>query len=71
MQPKPDPTADPPLIGVAECARLIGLPRSSVYRYLKAGLLSHAVVDLPGCRLLLRRRLVEEWLAGNEVQSSQ
>ena len=52
-----------PLISVARAAELAGLSKSVAYRLAAAGALP-GLVRLPGMRLLVRRRVLEDWLAG-------
>lgn len=56
---------DRPLVTVPEAAALAGLTRSMAYRLASAGVLP-GLVRLPGARLLVRRRVLEAWLSGNE-----
>ncbi len=58
-------TGDRPLVSVAEAAILAGLSKSVAYRLAAAGVLP-GLVRLPGARLLVRRRVLEAWLAGSE-----
>lgn len=54
-----------PLVSVSEAATLAGLSKSVAYRLAAAGVLP-GLVRLPGARLLVRRRVLEAWLAGTE-----
>ncbi len=58
-------TADRPLVSVTEAATLAGLSKSVAYRLAAAGVLP-GLVRIPGARLLVRRRVLEAWLAGVE-----
>ncbi len=52
-----------PLISVARAAELVGISRSLAYRLAAADALP-GPVRLPGAQLLVRRRVLEDWLAG-------
>jgi hypothetical protein len=54
-----------PLVSVSEAATLARLSKSAAYRLAAAGVLP-GLVRLPGARMLVRRRVLEAWLAGNE-----
>lgn len=56
---------DRPLVSVAQAAALAGLSKSVAYRLAAAGVLP-GLVRLPGARLLVRRRVLEAWLAGSQ-----
>ena len=60
-------TGDRPLVSVAEAATLAGHSKSVAYRLATAGLLP-GLVRLPGAQLLVRRRVLEAWLAGVEAE---
>ena len=51
------------LLSVPEAAALAGLSKSVAYR-LVAQERFPGLLRLPGCRLLVRRRVLEAWLAG-------
>jgi len=51
------------LIGIRDAAALAGLSVSDTYRRARAGALP-GLVSVPGHRLLVRRRVLEAWLAG-------
>jgi len=54
-----------PLISVAEAAALAGLSKTVAYRLAAAGTLP-GLVRLPGARMLVRRRVLEDWLCGTD-----
>lgn len=59
---------DRPLVSVAQAAALAGLSKSVAYRLAAAGALP-GLVRLPGARLLVRRRVLEAWLAGSQPEA--
>jgi len=52
-----------PLMSVRETAALLGKSPSTVYAWAHAGCLP-GIVKISGCRLLVRRAVVEAWLRG-------
>ena len=65
-----DPTADGrPLLSISEAAALAGLSRAVAYRLATIGALP-GLVRLPGARLRVRRRVLERWLEGVDVDST-
>jgi len=58
-------TADRPLLSVTQAANLAGLSITVAYRLAKADALP-GLVRLPGARLLVRRRVLEAWLSGDD-----
>jgi len=58
-----------PLISVARAAEVSGLSKSAAYRLAAANALP-GLVRLPWARLLVRRRVLEDWLAGVEATQS-
>ena len=52
-----------PLLSIREAAALAGLSVSDAYRRARSGNLP-GLVSVPGHRLLVRRRVLESWLAG-------
>lgn len=54
------------LLSVPEAAAMAGLARSVAYRLVAQDCLP-GLVRLPGCRILVRRRVLEAWLAGGEL----
>lgn len=59
-----------PLISIREAARLAGLSRSRAYTLAASGELP-GLVRLPGRRMLVRRRVLLAWLAGEEPGTGQ
>lgn len=59
MSPPPDRA----LLTIAEAAKLTGLAKSVAYRLAAQDELP-GLVKLPGCRMLVRRRVLEAWLYG-------
>ena len=57
-----------PLIPVARAAELGGISRSLAYRLAAADALP-GLVRLPGAQLLVRRRVLEAWLAGMDAEA--
>jgi predicted DNA-binding transcriptional regulator AlpA len=53
------------LLSVPEAAALAGLSKSVAYRLVALDRFP-GLLRLPGCRLLVRRRVLEAWLAGAE-----
>ena len=53
------------LLSIAEAAELAGISRSVAYR-LAASKQLPGLIRLPGVRMLVRRRMLESWLAGND-----
>jgi len=58
-------TTDRPLMSISEAAEFAGLSKSAAYRLAAAGTLP-GLVRLPGARMLVRRRVLENWLEGYE-----
>jgi predicted DNA-binding transcriptional regulator AlpA len=54
------------LISVPEAATLAGLSKAAAYRLAALDALP-GLVKLPGCQLMVRRRVLEAWLGGTEV----
>ena len=63
-----NPTTERALLSVPEAAALAGLSRSVAYRLVTEDRLP-GLVRLPGRRLLVRRHVLEAWLAGHEAQA--
>ncbi len=57
--------ADRPLLSVTQAAKLAGLSTTVAYRLAAGGALP-GLVRLPGARLLVRRRVLEAWLSGED-----
>ena len=55
--------SDRVLLTIAEAARLAGLAKSVAYRLAAQDELP-GLVKLPGCQMLVRRRVLEAWLNG-------
>lgn len=68
--PGPNDLEAPRLLTVSQSTRLAGRPRSSWYRFLKSGGVPGAVIALPGHQLLVRRAVLERWLAGEHGPSA-
>ena len=60
-----DSTPERPLLSVPEAAALAGLSKTVAYRLAALDELP-GLVKLPGCRLMVRRKVLEAWLAGQE-----
>jgi excisionase family DNA binding protein len=58
-------TAGKPLLTVPEAAALMKVSRSLAYRMFRAGQVP-GLIDLPGRTKLVRRAVLEAWLAGDE-----
>jgi predicted DNA-binding transcriptional regulator AlpA len=54
------------LLSVPAAAALAGLSKSVAYRLVARDCFP-GLLRLPGCRLLVRRRVLEAWLAGVDV----
>ena|SRR5579859_2892145 len=59
-----------PLLSISEAAVLAGLSKSVAYRLATAGSLP-GLVRLPGARMLVRRRVLEAWLRGDENEFTE
>ena len=60
------PEADPPLtLRMAEVSRLLNVPRSTAYAWVKTGLLPASQI---GMLILVRREAVEKLLRDHEVR---
>lgn len=53
-----------PLIGATEVARLVGLTRSTFYRYVHQDAFPNAAVKVKGCEMLFGRAALLRWLEG-------
>jgi len=58
-------TVDKPLLTIREAAAMAGLSVSDVYRRARAGALP-GLVAVPGHRQLVRRRVLQAWLDGQD-----
>jgi hypothetical protein len=56
------------LLSVPEAAALAGLSKAVAYRLAALDRLP-GLVKVPGCQLLVRRRVLEAWLAGADVDA--
>ena len=66
MTASDQPGAQPKrLLSVPQAAALAGLSKSVAYRLVAQDCFP-GLLRLPGCRLLVRRRVLEAWLAGAE-----
>lgn len=61
--PRKRPAAPLAIIGVSEAAALMGVTRDRAYTMAAAGTLP-GLVKLPGCRLMVRRAVLEAALRG-------
>lgn len=59
-----------PLLSIRQAADLAGLSPSTAYQLAREGRLP-GLVALPGHRLLVRRRILEQWLCGEERPASE
>jgi excisionase family DNA binding protein len=62
--------SDRVLLTIAEAARLAGLAKSVAYRLAAQDELP-GLVKLPGCQMLVRRRVLEAWLNGAPCDRSE
>jgi excisionase family DNA binding protein len=52
-----------PLLSVSEAAILLGVNRNRAYKLLRGNVIPGAVVKLPGSEWLVKRAIIEQWLA--------
>lgn len=57
---------DKPLLSVREAAGLLGVSEATARRLARTGNLP-GLLSIPGHRLLVRRRVLEAWLAGQDA----
>jgi excisionase family DNA binding protein len=65
-QPTGATQREKPLLSVRQAAALAGLSPSIAYQLAREGRLP-GLVAIPGHRLLVRRRVLEAWLAGDDT----
>jgi|GEM_PF-1712516 excisionase family DNA binding protein len=68
-QPTGATQREKPLLSVRQAAALAGLSPSIAYQLAREGRLPGLIV-IPGHRLLVRRRVLEEWLAGEDAANT-
>lgn len=61
--------ADRPLLSIRDAADLLGMSEATARRLARTGNLP-GLVAIPGHRLLVRRRILEQWLAGERDDSA-